>query len=384
VQRENEFQFLCALVSSELSQERIEPRANWNLSVLNWNDFLELAEHHGVLQLAAHNLIEHPRGLPPEIDRSLRFGYEQNLRRSLWFAGELARIARQFELRQMRVVPFKGAALAQSLYGDLGLRSFSDLDFLISPADFEPAEHVLSEAGYRPSTDFVPHFQRFWLRTGYERSFDGAAGKNVVELQWALLPRLYAVDLRVEDLLERAGTIIVSGREMLSLSPEDSLLALCLHAAKHLWTRLIWLSDIAKTLLTQHMDYSLVFSRARSLGIVRILGISLWLTKKLFYTDLPKLAEEVIASDPQVPALGEEFAGRLSRSASYDFESTEYFRLILKLRERPRDRLRYLWRLVWTPGAGDIAAVRLPEVLFPFYRIVRTGRLLRRFVWSRR
>jgi hypothetical protein len=50
----------------------------------------------------------------------------------------------------------------------------------------------------------------------------------------------------------------------------------------------------------------------------------------------------------------------------------------MKLRERRGDRWRYLWRLVWTPSAGDIAAVRLPEALFPLYRIVRIGRLMRK------
>lgn len=62
----------------------------------------------------------------------------------------------------------------------------------------------------------------------------------------------------------------------------------------------------------------------------------------------------------------------------YEFESTEYFRLVMKLRERRVDRWRYLWRLVWTPSSGDIAAVRLPEALFPVYRIVRMGRLIRK------
>jgi hypothetical protein len=282
-------------------------------------------------------------------------------------------------------LPYKGPVLAQSLYRDLGLRSFSDLDFLISPADFERAKQALAEIGYRPAADLTPAVERFWLRRGYERSFDSAAGENLVELQWALLPHFYAVDLRVEDLLARTGKTFVGEAEVPCLSPEDSLLVLCLHAAKHLWTRLIWLSDIAETLRsysgTQTIDYSMVFSRARSLGIARILGVSLWLVKNVLRTEIPQPAEEMITADPRVPALGIEFAERLARGATYNFESTEYFRLILKLRERRADRLRYLWRLVWTPGAGEIAAVRLPEALFPFYRIVRIGRLMRKLVW---
>ena len=286
-----------------------------------------------------------------------------------------------FERRQLRAVPYKGSVLAQSLYRDLGLRSFSDLDFLISARDFERAKQALAEIGYRPSVDLTPTVERLWLRTRYERSFDGAAGKNLVELQWALVPPFYGVDLRVEDLLVRAGRTVVGGCEMPCLSPEDSLLVLCLHAAKHLWMRLMWLSDIAETLRTQTIDYSLAVSQARALGIARILGVGFWLVKDVLRAELPKPTEEMIGADPRVPALGREFAGRLARDEAYDLESTEYFRLILKLRERRGDRLRYLWRLVWTPSVGDVAAVRLPEALFPCYRIVRIGRLMRKVVW---
>jgi Uncharacterised nucleotidyltransferase len=395
LQTQDGFEFLCTLSSVELSPERRARIANWNLSALDWNEVLRLAECHGVLPLAARNLIElgrvkDGRGLPPEVERSLRSAHEANLRRGLWFAAELARIMQHFESRQLRALPYKGPALAQSLYRDLGLRSFSDLDFLISPADFDRAKQALAEIGYRPSAHVnpaveSPAIERLWLRTGYERSFDSAAGENLVELQWALLPHFYAVDLGVEDLLARAGKTVVGEREVPCLSPEDSLLVLCLHAAKHLWTRLIWLSDIAEALRsysgTQTIDYSLVFSRARSLGITRILGISFWLVKNVLRAGIPESAKEMIAADPEVPALGSEFAARLARGATYNFESTEYFRLILKLRERRGDRLRYLWRLVWTPGPGEIAAVRLPEALFPLYRIVRIGRLMRRLVW---
>ena len=117
---------------------------------------------------------------------------------------------------------------------------------------------------------------------------------------------------------------------------------LCLHAAKHLWTRLIWLADIAETLRSQSrnqtIDYARLFSQARTLGIARILGVSFWLVKNVLQAELPKPAEEMIAADPQVPVLGSEFAERLARGAGYDFESMEYFHLILKLRERRGDR----------------------------------------------
>jgi len=384
-----EFELLCALAGAELATERIARIANWNLATLDWSELVRLAEHHGVLPLAARTLMEHARGLPPEIERSLRSLYEANLRRSLWFAAELARILehfQHFERRSLQAVPYKGPVLAQSAYGDLGMRSYSDLDLLISPTDFERAKQTLGEIGYRPSTDLSPAIERFWLRTGYERSFDGDAGKHLVELQWALLPRFYAVDLYVDDLLARSVRTVVGGCEVPCLAPEDSLLLLCLHAAKHLWTRLIWLADIAETMRSQSrsqsrnqtIDYAHLFSRARKLGIARILGVSFWLVKNVLHAELPKLAEEMIVSDPQVPVLGREFAARLARGAVYDFESTEYFRLILKLRERRGDRWRYLWRLVWTPGVGDLAALRLPETLFPLYRIVRVGRLMRK------
>jgi hypothetical protein len=375
---EDEFDLLCALTGVELAPELRDRVGNWDISALDWTEFLRMAEHHGVLPLAARNLVEHVSGLRPEINRALRSAYEENLRRSLWFTAELARIVQCFERSQLRAVPYKGPILAQSIYGNPGLRSFSDLDFLISPADFERAKQALAEIGYRPSADFTPAVERFWLWMGYERSFDSAAGKHLVELQWALLPYFYAVDLRVEDLLARAGSPVVGGCAVPCLTPEDSLVVLCLHAAKHLWTRLIWLSDIAETLRTQTIDYSLVFSQARALGVARILGVSFWLVKNVLRTEIPKPAEEMIVADPQVPHLGKEFAERLARGVSYDFESTEYFRLIMKLRERRGDRWRYLWRLIWTPGAGDVAAVRLPEALFPLYRMVRIGRLIRR------
>jgi hypothetical protein len=375
---QGEFEFLCALVGANISAERIEIISQWNLVGVDWVEFQRLAEYHGVLPLAARNLIEHGRGLPVEIQRSLRSAYEANLRRSLWFGAELSRIARHFESKNLRAVPYKGPVLAQAVYGDPGLRNYSDLDFLIAPADFERAKQTLAELGYRPTSDQTAAIERLWLWAGYERSFDGVAGKHLVELQWALLPYFHGVDLRVGDLTARAGRISLGGCKVACLSPEDCVIVLCLHAAKHLWTRLIWLSDIAEAVSLESVDWSLVSARAKALGIARVLGVSFWMAKNILGSKLPAAAEQMVASDFRASAIGAKFAERLRRGDTYNFESTEYFRLILKLRERRADQIRYLWRLVWTPGTGDIATVQLPEALFPLYRIVRICRLLRK------
>jgi hypothetical protein len=374
-----EFEFLCACSGVELSPERIARIEGWNESGIDWSELLRLAEHHGVLPLLTRNLIEHAPRVPPQIEKSLRSAFDENARRNLWFASELIRITNQFEKKHLPAIPYKGPVLAESAYGDVALRNFGDLDFLITPADFERAKQALAELGYRPSKEMSAAVERFWLRNGYECAFDGTAGKYLVELQWGFLPRFYSVDLGLEELLARAGRTVLGGRTLTSLSAEDSLLVLCVHAAKHLWMRLIWICDIAETMRTQVVDWEVVCGRAREIGVVRMVAVSFFLVRTLFGISMPGPAQEIVDGDPRVRDLGEQFAARLARSAVYDFESTEYFRWILNLRERRRDRVRYMWRLTWTPGEGDIAAVRLPEALFPLYRVVRLVRLMRKF-----
>lgn len=373
-----EFDFLCICACVEPGPDRLARMAGWKEFGVDWSELLRRAEHHGVLPLVARNLSTYARGLPAGVEQSLRSAFDGNARRNLWFASELVRITDQLERKNIRALPYKGPMLAESAYGDVALRNFGDLDFLISAVDFEQAKHALGEIGYRPSEDISPDVERFWLRNGYERSFDSAAGKHLLELQWRLLPRFYAVDFRIEDLLACSRPASLGGRKVSGLAPEDAIVVLCLHAAKHLWMRLIWVCDLAETMRAQRVDWTLVVAQARELGVLRIMGVSFWLAQKLLDCTLPEAALSIVSSDAQVHALGEEFAARLTRSATYDFESTEYFRLILKLRERRSDRWRYLWRLLWTPGEGDLAAIRLPEILFPLYRLVRAVRLIRK------
>ena len=383
--QQDRFSLLCDCSTANPTPDQVARISNRSCKSLDWPALFQLAEHHGVLPLVAYNLLHHLPDVPEDISQSLRSAYEANSQRSLWFAGELARLLEHFTKREIRTIPFKGSVLAQSAYGDLGLRSFFDLDFLISPAQFEQAKQALAEIGYHPAQAISAAVERLYLQTGYERSFDGAGGKNLIELQWSLLPYFYAIDsrasgFRIENLFDRASRVRLGEAEVPCLSPEDSLIALCLHAAKHLWTRLIWVADIAQTLSLPQLDFSAIASRAQSLGIMRILGVSCRLAEKLLGAALPGTANDLPVHDAEVLKIAEEREARLAGSATYDFDSAGYFLQLWKLRERQRDRCRYLWRLAWTPGPGEIAAVKLPEALFPLYRVVRLGRLLRKLI----
>ncbi len=87
--------------------------------------------------------------------------------------------------------------------------------------------------------------------------------------------------------------------------------------------------------------------------------------------DIEKAGAEVLAMRIVRLIVGEE---------EFDPESMAYFRLMMELRERRRDRFSFWWRLLFTPGAGEWSAVRLPGALFPLYRMVRICRLAGRLI----
>lgn len=344
---------------------------------MDWIVVLRLAEHHGMLPLLYQSLRGLTANVPPGVVDDLRKSYEHNARRNLKFTAELFRILDSLEAHGIASIPQKGPVLAESIYGDLALRSFSDLDILVKPSDVLRVRTVVQELGYAPTLSLSSPEERAYLATGYEYTFDGPAGRNLLELQWNVVPRFYAVDFDCGQLFGRAVSANVSGRNVRALCPEDLLLSLCVHAAKHAWIRLCWLRDIAGVVQSQDLDWSIVERRAAELGIRRMLQVSLVLADRLLGANVPHSMRET-SQDNAIERLCNEITQSLAASAEFNPESLAYFWLMLRLRERFGDKLRFAYRLTFTPSLGEWRLVRLPESLFFLYRIVRVGRLLAR------
>ncbi len=158
------------------------------------------------------------------------------------------------------------------------------------------------------------------------------------------------------------------------------VLVLSAHAAKHVWGRLVWLCDIARIMGLPTLDWTWIASQAKSLGIVRILRVTMFLANRLLGSTIPPAAQASLPEDPGTPELVDEIQAHIASEAAFNVESLAYFRLMMRLRERPLDRLRFLQRLALTPGPSEWQSVRLPAPLFPLYRLVRLSRLAARLL----
>jgi len=344
-----------------------------------WEALLRLADEHGTSSLLYQNLSGLGDAVPAPVLESLRHRYERNVHKSLFLARELTRILDCLDALAIEVIPYKGVVLSEVYYGDIARRQAGDMDLFVRKPDVARIRSAVRELGYTERVPIPQDAEDDFIASGYERSFDSSAGRGLLEIQWALQPRFYAVDFEMNGLFARAVIVKVGDRGVKTASPEDLLLVLSVHAAKHVWGRLIWLCDIAQILKRETLNWDRVQSRARGLGIERILRVTLLLANRLLGMKIPEAIEKSIHEDHAAQALTGEIEANVARGASYDVRQLSYFRLMMRLRERKADRWRFLARLAFTPGPGEWEAVHLPRLLFPLYRVVRLVRLASRF-----
>ncbi len=340
---------------------------------------LRLADNHGTSSLLYQSLSRVSDMVPSAVLEALRQRYEKNVYKSLFLTNELIRILDCLEAIGIEVVPYKGVVLSEVYYGDMALRQSGDIDLFVRSRDVARIKSAVRELGYIVRVPIPEDAEQDYIASGYECTFDSPAGKNLLELQWALQPRFYAVDYDMDGLFERAVNVEVAGRRMKTPSSEDLLLVLSVHAAKHVWGRLIWLCDIAQLLKLGNLNWDSVQARGRAIGIERILHVTLLLVNRLLATPIPAPVEGPIRDDRAAGVFADTIAVDVGRGVTYEEQQVSYFRLMMQLRERKADRLRFLTRLTFTPGPGEWDAVRLPRRLFPLYRLVRLARLASRF-----
>jgi Uncharacterised nucleotidyltransferase len=261
----------------------------------DWDELLRLALKHGVLPLIYQSLFEQGAKMPAFFIGAA----QQNRIAARKLASELEGLLGDFAEQGIEVLPLKGPAMAEALYGDVALRPSVDLDLLVRRRDYRRAEALLSDKEFTscPVGDYNRKFRR---------------GGLSVELHFKLAsPQFCSFD--VEPIWARCHRDAFRARPIRVMDAEDLVLYLCVHGLKHGFARLIWIKDLALALnRIEHQAYAGLMERARREGLEPWLLIGLEVVREMFPQQLQEAIDAAIdATSPRATTRARRAAKRL-------------------------------------------------------------------------
>ena len=350
-------------------------------SGLDWQYLVDLASWHGVLPLLCYNLNRAcADAVPPALLQEMQARFRMNSARNLFLAGELLKILQFLQNNGISAVAFKGPLLAAMAYGNPALRQFYDLDVLVKEKDFPAAKDLFLAHGYRPWRELTAIEETRHFRSNHAytlvRSVDGLS----LDLHWRITQERYAFALDVESLWNRLTRTSFCGRDVFSLSPEDSLLVLCVHGSKHCWERLAWICDVAEVIRANTgLNWNEIMSRAEALNIEKVVILGLKLANEVIGARMPENVLAKIREHRSVRLVTRLVRKRLFARANRPIglvERTLLFWMTGERLETKLPHLAYTFGRVFVPNEHDTTLVSLPRAIRFLYYPLRFFRLI--------
>ncbi len=334
----------------------------------SWDALFERARSHGLIPLVYHRLLalDFP-SVPAQVRRKLTDTFGINATRNETLTQELVRILTRLGEAGIRVIPIKGIALAESLYGDVALRTCADLDTLIHPQDLSQGLLVLTSAGYRHAFATPPSI-RLLARYGRDCALVREEGRWIYPLQvhcgliWGgpverrLLARLWG----------KASSKPYRSAPAYELSPTHEFLYLAVHAARHGLSSFKWIVDLDWLISRGRLNWNEVAGETRALGWEHPVGFVFSACESLLGTQIPEPLAELCA-----PA-----RGKVCRSEPGSLEILRQTIFAIKLLPNFIQRMNFIATRLFIPTSVDAEFVRLPSALFFLYFLLRPCRLM--------
>lgn len=343
-----------------------------------------LAVRHGV----SHLLLAESRAgrirSTPGGETVLSAHWQQQQARSLLVISRLKSVLEACERWGVEVLPWKGPLLSHRLFGSMDLRESRDIDLIAPPSSWVAARSLLESLGFEASPAAEAELERGCHCLPLREESTGL----FIELHRSVAESWYPVAIDLERVAARTELTSVAGVSFRRLHARDELLFLCVHGARHNWSSLIWILDLAvliKNIHSSDADMDEWIAEWRRERVLRLVAASAALVRDVFGVDLPK----------QLAALSRQStASRLARRWKSDLEEItrppawksrlRKYRRLSSSREWLKDRLS-IWRegasYLLLPNQKDFRMARkyrLPEacavLLRPWRLLVRYRR----------
>jgi hypothetical protein len=375
----SEKQILQACARTRISAETADRVPALITGGVDWPTLLQAAGDHGVTTLVCSQLLTHfAEFVPAEWRLTMKQRIDETARRNLYMTAEMFHLANRFRADGILAVPYKGPSLALQAYGNLAMRQYADLDFAIRQRDLPRAAALLGASEYNPVFGPAPA-EEGSHPTHSEYQFVRPAGNVIVEMQTEATLRYFPRKLDFDALEKRLTSVSIGGRETLSFSPEDTVILLAVHGAKHFWERLLWIADISELVqAAPGIHWAEAFSLAKEMGVSRPLSLALYLAHRMLEAPLPDDVREQVFRDRAAKTLGDGICERFSMRAQAELPVFSRFRFRVASRDNFLSGLRFAMRLATSPTEPDRADVRLPETMSGMHRWLRPVLLMKR------
>lgn len=348
---------------------------------LDWQYLLKTAQWHSLTPLLYWQLkAVCPKSVPPEIFSKLAADFTANLQRNFLLTAQLIKILKKFRERDIPAIPFKGAVLATTLYNNLALRRFYDLDILIESNSFFQAKQLLEHWGYQTDNRLDFRQQKLRLKTNHEQEFVCSDLKISVDLHWNIAPPFFSFHLPVEELFRKTTDLKIAGSEIPVFVPENLLIVLCVNGTKEGWSNLQRICDIAEFINTYpQVNWSKILKDAEESDCIDMVLLGINLARELLEVSLPKSAWIALQKNPKIQVFSEQVYDRLFSDRSFNFDRIQLAYFSLQLQKGVLNKLRYCFKIAITINERDLACISLPQWLFPLYYPIRFCRLMLKY-----
>ncbi len=318
-----------------------------------WDWIENQAEGEGTSPLLYWNLRYFPQGVSEGRLERLKIRFLRNEARNVRLYRRLEPFLDAVRSSGVRLALTKGARLAQTVYPDIGLRPFGDIDCFVHPHDWPALKTLLKEIGFLEAASslvgFDPSDPRLhWTFSPYFRK-----NELLLEFHFNYLGLHFPFGSE-EDFWASTRTLSVGGSDAEILSPEYELCYLCLHAQQHSFQKLMWLADIAALVSKEAPDWEKVSEICQREGIRSSVSGSLQLVDSLWRGSIPRSVLACFTPNPGVQRVfrffwpDEDIAGRRV-SISWPYYMSSLFSLWE--RKKPSLAVRTLFAILFPPRA---------------------------------
>jgi hypothetical protein len=350
-------------------------------TALDWDFVVNESAVNSILPLVARHISGVAADLAPpgRVDR-LTKAARANALRCLTLTAELVKIEELLRAAGLPAMPYKGPVIAAQAYGDLALREFEDLDIIVRQRDMGRVDEIVKNLGYRPNHEWRFDSSASSAVVPGEYDYRDEARGLIMEFHTEITLRHFPVRPDLDEMSRRLVPVMLSGHEIRTFAPEDTLVLLCIHGSKDFWERLSWIADISEFVRSRpQLDWDAVFRRADQWRAGRMLSLGLALAARLLGARLPQQIATRVERDSVAVALASEIAQRRLMREAGERDAAERFHFRRRMVAGGLAGWRYSVRLTTQPADEDIAAMQLPRPLAPLYALLRPFRLLRQY-----